>query len=65
MAEGGGVVPHGEGLRRALKWLGERRAEDPKAPRAKLIDEAAQRFDLAPLEVEFLLGSWRDDAAGR
>ncbi len=63
MAEGKGVLPHGESLRRALKWLGDRRAEEPRASRAKLIDEAAVRFDLSPMEVEFLLGNWRDDAA--
>lgn len=55
----GGILPEGEGLRRALLWLGERRTEDPQASRQKLIDEAAQRFDLSPLEVEFLSSNWK------
>ncbi len=59
MAEGKGILPHGEALRNALKWLSERRRDDPSAPRVKLIDEAALRFDLAPNEVDFLLANWR------
>jgi hypothetical protein len=56
----GGITPGGEDLRRALKWLSDRRLEDPKAPRGKLIDEAALRFDLSPMDVEFLLREWRE-----
>jgi hypothetical protein len=56
----GGIVPEGDGLRRALTRLSERRLENPSAPRAKLIDEAATRFDLTPLEVEFLVGNWKE-----
>jgi hypothetical protein len=57
----GGVVPGGEALRSALKWLSERRQADPQAaPRAELIDEAARRFDLTPLDVDFLLANWKE-----
>jgi hypothetical protein len=56
----GGFLPEGDDLRRALKWLSERRQEDPAAPRGKLIDEAALRFDLSPVDVEFLLSSWKE-----
>jgi hypothetical protein len=56
----GGILPEGEGLRSALKWLSERRTEDPSLPRSKLIDEAALRFDLSPMEVDFLLQNWRE-----
>jgi hypothetical protein len=56
----GGIMPEGEELRRALRWLSERRVEDAQAPRAKLIDEAALRFDLSPVEVEFLLREWHE-----
>lgn len=60
MAERSGIIPEGEDLRRALAWLSERRREDPAAARAKLIDEAALRFDLSPVDVEFLLRQWRE-----
>ncbi len=58
MSEAKGVLPHGESLRRALRWLDGEVKERPAIPRGKLIDEAAARFDLSPLEVEFLLGNW-------
>jgi hypothetical protein len=60
----GGILPEGEGLRSALKWLSDRRLDDPGAPRAKLIDEAALKFDLSPVEVDFLLQSWKDPPPG-
>jgi hypothetical protein len=68
MNDGGGagdLLPHGEGLRRALRWLDERAREDAGADRLKLVGEAAARFDLSPVEEEFLLGSWtRPTTAG-
>lgn len=60
----GGILPEGEGLRAALRWLSDRRLEDPDAARSKLIDEAALKFDLSPVEVDFLLQSWKDPSKG-
>ena len=57
---GGATGPEGEALRRAMKWLSERRRADPSAPRAGLVNEAAQRFDLTPRDEEFLLLNWRE-----
>ena len=59
MADAKGVLPHGESLRRALRWLSEQRLESPSAPRANLIDEAARRFDLSPTETDFLYQEWK------
>lgn len=53
----------GDGIKKALRWLSERRQEAPQARRGALIDEAATRFDLTPLEVEWLLANWKEDAA--
>jgi hypothetical protein len=58
--ERGGVVPSGDGIRSALRWLAERRQADPAAARMKLIEEAALRFDLTPLETDFLARSWKE-----
>jgi hypothetical protein len=58
MADAKGILPHGEGIRRALLWLDERVKEAPAAPRARLVEEAAVRFDLTPLEAEFLIANW-------
>jgi len=60
MADAKGITPEGESLRRALRWLSDRRLEDPAAPRAKLIAQASERFDLSPVEEEFLLRDWKE-----
>jgi hypothetical protein len=48
------ILPPGESLRRAVRWLGEQGRHDPAA-----IEEAARRFDLAPADEEFLLTHFR------
>ncbi|HTP49321.1 MAG TPA: hypothetical protein VMK42_01375 [Anaeromyxobacteraceae bacterium] len=60
MSDAKSLMPEGESLRRALRWLSDRRQEDPRAPRAKLISDAAERFDLSPVEEEFLLRDWKE-----
>lgn len=52
------VVPEGELLRRAMRWLEDRRREGIELPRRRLVEEAAVRFNLTPWEEEFLLQSW-------
>ena len=42
-------------IKQAMKWIGEQFQDNPKADRMKLIDEAGRRFDLTPLDSEFLL----------
>jgi hypothetical protein len=41
-------------IRRALQWVLDRLADDPKAKRSQLIDEASRQFDLTPLDADFL-----------
>ena len=48
------IVPEGDHLRRAVAWLAR---QGPWTP--ELINEACQRFDLSPLDEEFLLREWR------
>ena len=47
---GGRVVPRGQGLRRALRWMSDEGRHDLSA-----VEEACRRFDLSPAEEEFLL----------
>lgn len=49
------IVPTGENLRRAVKWISEQRQERPDEKLSKLVDEAALRFDLSPADQEFLI----------
>jgi hypothetical protein len=55
------LLPRGEELRRAVKWISERRTERGGKTLAQLIDEAAIQFDLTPLQSEFLLKTFKDD----
>jgi len=55
---GAGTLPKGESIRRALRWLDDSVQDDPKLDRVKLVGEASARFDLTPLEEDFLLRSW-------
>jgi hypothetical protein len=41
-------------IRRAVKWIDDQLTDDPKADRVKLMDEASRRFDLSPLDTDFL-----------
>lgn len=48
------IMPEGEDIRKAVKWIASRLEENPPQPRHKLIDEAVFKFDLSPLDAEFL-----------
>ena len=54
------LFPQGEELRRAVLWISESRKTDPDADPLRIIDEASVRFDLTPLQVEYLLAMVRD-----
>lgn len=41
-------------LRQAVKWIDDALRDNPQADRVKLVDEASRRFDLSPLDQDFL-----------
>jgi hypothetical protein len=41
-------------ITQAVKWIEDQLLDDPKADRTMLIDAASKRFDLTPLDAEFL-----------
>ncbi len=49
------VQPEGEDLRKAVKWISEERKYNPQAQLSKLIEEACLKFDLSPMDAEYLL----------
>jgi len=49
------VQPQGEDLRKAVKWISEERKYNPEAKLSKLIEEACLKFDLSPMDAEYLL----------
>jgi hypothetical protein len=42
-------------IKQAVKWIDDQLHDHPALNRLKLVDEAARRFDLSPLDAEFLL----------
>ena len=54
------VQPEGESLRKAVKWISEEeKAGSPKS-RQQLIDAASLKFNLTPMEAEYLTRSFKD-----
>jgi len=48
------IQPEGEDLRKAVKWVLEEASFCPEKTMADLISEACLKFDLSPIEAEFL-----------
>ncbi|AOY57082.1 MULTISPECIES: hypothetical protein [Desulfococcus] len=48
------IQPQGEDLRKAVKWIAAERKFNPDKDIGLLIREACARFDLSPLDAEFL-----------
>jgi hypothetical protein len=42
-------------IKQAVSWIDDQLRDRPGADRMTLVDEAARRFDLSPLDAEFLL----------
>ena len=42
------------GLKKAIQWIDEQRRESPKASMASLIDEASRKYELSPIQADFL-----------
>ena len=50
------LLPDGEEIRRAVKWVSESLTEKPDQPVGKFVQEAIFRFDLSPRDADFLIG---------
>jgi hypothetical protein len=49
------MMPQGEDIRRAVKWIAENLDANPAQSRNKLIEQAVFKFDLSPIDTEFLM----------
>lgn len=50
------LLPDGEELRRAVKWISGNLREDAAQPFLTLVHEAIFKFDLSPRDADFLIG---------
>ena len=53
------VEPGGEDLRKAVKWISEERQYGTEKPLIKLVEEASLKFDLSPMDTEYLINFFR------
>jgi hypothetical protein len=49
------IQPKGEDLRKAVKWVSEERKYNKEKKLKALIEEACMKFDLSPMDADFLL----------
>jgi hypothetical protein len=54
------IQPKGEDLRKAVKWVGEERKYNPAKDLKALIEEACLKFNLSPVDADFLLRTLRE-----
>jgi hypothetical protein len=55
------IMPEGEAIRKAIKWISGELQKDPKKSPQQLSSDAVLRFDLSPKEAEFLSNFYRKD----
>ncbi len=54
------VMPKGEAVRQAIKWISTERTEDEKKPLLKLVQDACLRFNLSPKDELFLFSFYSE-----
>ncbi|PIE70126.1 MAG: hypothetical protein CSA22_09575 [Deltaproteobacteria bacterium] len=57
-----GIKPEGEAVREAVKWVGSERKTAPDASVNQLVEAASIKFDLSPMEADFLYRLVRENA---
>lgn len=55
------ILPEGEQLRRAVKWISDERLDNPGVNLSILIGKSCLKFDLAPKDEEFLMHFFTDN----
>ena len=55
------LMPKGEKIRKAVKWISEMLKEDPDKTPSDMIPVASEKFNLSPKEEEFLVSFYSED----
>jgi len=53
------IMPEGEDLQRAIKWISSNLEDNPNQPIFPLVEKAVFKFDLSPKDSEFLMSFFR------
>ncbi len=49
------IMPEGEEIRRAIKWISSHLEDNPDQSVNKLVEQAVFTFDLSPKDADFLI----------
>jgi len=58
------IMPEGEEIQRAIQWVSENLEEKREQSLHKLIEKAVFKFDLSPVDAEFLASFFRNRKSG-
>ena len=48
------IIPQGEDIRKAVKWISEMRQDEPDTPVQRWVEQACLKFNLSPMDAEYL-----------
>ena len=54
------IMPEGEEIQRAIQWVSENLEEKREQSLQKLVEKAVFKFDLSPVDAEFLASFFRN-----
>lgn len=54
------IMPEGDAVKNAIKWISEHVKEDPQANLNKLVNEAIFKFDLSPKQGQFMINFYNE-----
>ena len=55
------IIPRGENIRKALKWISDNQLYDNTKPLSRLIQEAGLKFNLSPKEEAYLEDFYKEN----
>jgi hypothetical protein len=58
------IMPEGEEIQRAIQWVSENLEEKREQSLQKLVEKAVFKFDLSPVDAEFLASFFRNRKSG-
>jgi len=56
------ILPDGESVRKAVKWISESLKENSGTSISTLIEQASLKFDLTPKDADFLIAFYKKGA---
>ena len=48
------IMPEGDGIKKAIQWIDQAKADNPEKKLIRFIDEAGMKYNLSPKDSDFL-----------